>query len=233
MRTFFLALLLANVAFFAWDRYLAPPDPNLDPTPLARQIDPGKLPILSTTQLAKLPTKAKPAPAASLKAVPPPPKPTVPPALVACLEWGSFTLIDAPKAVGALTPLNLGTRLSQRQVQEAAGWWVYMPPQGNRRNAARKAGELKALGVNDFFVVQDEGPWHWAISLGVFRTEAAAQEHLAALRDQGVHTARVGARDFVVPKVWLQIESVDPNLQARLKEIAAGFQGSELRDCTH
>jgi hypothetical protein len=35
----------------------------------------------------------------------------------------------------------------------------------------------------------------------------------------------------VVPKIWLQVKSVDAPLQARLKEIARQVEGSELRDC--
>jgi len=46
MRTLFLLLLLANLAFFAWARYLSPPDPYSDPRPLAREIAPGRLPLL-------------------------------------------------------------------------------------------------------------------------------------------------------------------------------------------
>jgi hypothetical protein len=65
----------------------------------------------------------------------------------------------------------------------------------------------------------------------VFRTEEAAQARLAALREQGVRSARVGARDTVVPKVWLQVKGVDAPLQARLKEIARQIDGSELKDC--
>ena len=42
------------------------------------------------------------------------------------------------------------------------------------------AGELKSLGVTDYFVVADEGQFHWALSLGVFRSRDAAQRrHIA------------------------------------------------------
>ena len=135
------------------------------------------------------------------------------------------------RAEQALEPLALGARLAQRRSEEQAGWWVFIPPQDNRQSALRKAAELKQLGVEDYFVVQDEGPYRWALSLGVFRTEEAAQARLAALRGQGVRTARVGARETVVPKVWLQVKGVDAPLQLRLKEIARQVEGSELKDC--
>src|SRR5258708_13125325 len=97
------------------------------------------------------------------------------------MEWGSFTLVDAPKAEKALEPLALGGRLGRRRTEETAGWWVFIPPQGNRQAALKKASELKAFGVDDYFVVVEEGPFHWAVSLGVFRTEEAAQARPPAL----------------------------------------------------
>jgi len=46
MRVLFLFLLLANLAFFAWARYLASPDPYADPRPHTREIAPAQLVIL-------------------------------------------------------------------------------------------------------------------------------------------------------------------------------------------
>jgi len=108
---------------------------------------------------------------------------------------------------------------------------VFIPTQGSRPTALKKASELKALAVDEYFIVQEEGPHHWALSLGVFRTEEAAQARLTALRAQGVRSAQVGARDTVVPKVWLQVKEVDGALLARLKDAARSVEGSELREC--
>lgn len=226
MRVLFLLLVLVNVGFFAWARYLAEPTWTSDPSPLTRQVDPEKLRIVSGAELARASTPTpKPKPAAA------PDKVTVPPAILACVQWGSFTLADAARADKMLAPLDLGARLSRRQVEETASWWVFMPPQGSRAAAQRKAQELMDLGVTEFFVVQEAGPYRWALSLGVFGAEEAAREQLAALRTRGVRTARIGQRDLKVAKVWLQIERVDAVLNSRLKEIALAIPGSELRDC--
>jgi hypothetical protein len=146
------------------------------------------------------------------------------------MEWGSFTLADAPKAEKALEGLMLSGRLEQRRTEEKAGWWVFIPPQGNRPAALKKAAELKKLGVDDYFVVQDE-EFRWALSLGVFRTAEAARTRLLALRAQGVRSAQVGPREMMVPKVWLQMKGMDAATEARLKEIARQVDGSELRSC--
>ena len=231
MRTAFLILLLANLGFFAWWRYGSPPDAAADPAPLARQIDPEKLKIVAPKDL---PPPAPPKPVAAVKAEPPPP-PAAPPVALKCMEWGSFTIADAPRAEKALEPLALGARLGQRRTEESAGWWVFIPPQAraaNARQAAlKKAAELRALGVEDYFIVQEEGQHRWALSLGVFRTEDAARARLAVLRGQGVRSAAVGARDTVVPKVWLQVRGVDPALEAKLKELTVQIESTELRAC--
>ena len=215
MRTFFLLLVLGNVAFFAWSRYIAPADASADPLPLERQIEPDRLKVIAPSELP--PVSARPASASTVA--------------LKCLEWGSFTLADAPQAEKALEPLALGARLAQRRTEEAAGWWVFIAPQGSRPGALKKAGELKALAVDDYFIVQDEGPYRWALSLGVFRTEEAAQARLAALRGLGVRSAQIGARETTVPKVWLQVKGVDGALHARLKDAARSIEGSELREC--
>ena len=108
---------------------------------------------------------------------------------------------------------------------------MFIPPQGSRQAALKKAAELKASASTSSSWCSDEGQYRWAVSLGVFRNEDAAQARLAALRTQGVRTARVGPRETVVPKVWLQVKASTRALEARLKEIAGQIEGSELRAC--
>lgn len=246
MRTAFLFLILANVAFFVWARFVSPADPGVDTAPLSRQIEPQKLRIVAPGEAPMAQSKpaaapaapppvaapAAPPPAAAVASAPAPPPKPAPAALVAsCMEWGSFTLFDAPRAEKALEPLALGNRMGQRRTEELAGWWVFIPPQGSRQLALRKAAELKGLGVEDYFVVQEEGALRWALSLGVFRNEDAAQARLAALQKLGVRAAQVGPREMTVPKVWLQVRNVDAALEARLREIARTVDGSELKAC--
>jgi hypothetical protein len=218
MRTLFLILVLANLAFFAWARYFPPSEAAADGV-LAHRNEPDKLRIVPP------PGEAAPAPL-SQKA---------PPASLApsrCLEWGSFTLTDYARAEKALEPLALGARLGQRRIEETAGWWVFIPPQGSRQAALKKAAELKALGVEDYFVMTEENDLRWALSLGIFRTEEAALARLQGLRAQGVRSAMVGSRDTALPKIWLQVKGVDTQLEARLKDIAREIEGTELRSCS-
>ena len=224
MRTLFLLLLAAGLGFFAWARFLAAPDPGIDPRPLAQQIAPEKVRVVPESELAKTP------PPAAAQPKPSSPAPTEPPPL-ACLEWGSFSPTDAMQAEQRLEPLALGARLAQYRGEETAGWWVFIPPQPNRSAALKKAAELKQLGVDEYFVVQEEGRQRWALSLGVFRSEEAARARLDALRARGVKSAQLGQRETRVPKVWFQVRTVEQALHARLQEIAREFEGATLHEC--
>ncbi len=217
MRALFLLFVAANLAFFAWTMYFAMPDAALDPRPLAQQIEPQKLRIL-----------AEPRPSAAPE---PKPKPSSEGPQAACLEWGGFSVADSARAAQALEPLALGARLTQRSAEETAAWWVFIPPQGSRVAAQKKAAELKTLGVDDYFVVLEEGRTRWAVSLGVFRSEDAAKSRLETLRAKGVRSAQVGERETKVLKVWFQVRNADSALQARLRETAQGYPGTEIRDC--
>lgn len=82
--------------------------------------------------------------------------------------------------------------------EEAAGpssYWVNIPPQGGKAGAERRAAELKQLGLDDFFIVQDVGDNRYAISLGLFRAESLAQRQLETLQKRGVKGATVSARE--------------------------------------
>jgi hypothetical protein len=238
MRAVFLLLIAANLALFAWARYYAGADGTTDPEPLRRQLKPESIRILTGPELAGLPAlKPKPgmeaaqgalaaaAPGASAEA---PPAPAAP---AACTEWGGFAIAEAPRAEQALAPLALGARLTQKRSDETAGWWVFIPPQGNRAAALKKTAELKSLGVDDFFVIQDEGKSRWAVSLGVFSSEEAARSRLDALRAKGVRSAQTGERETPVTKVWFQARGAVAAQQAKLREIAQAFPGTEVRDC--
>jgi hypothetical protein len=217
MRTAFLFLIAANLALFAWYRYYAPSESAADPEPARRQISPEKIRLLEGKELASLTSaKPKPAPAA---------------AGASCVEWGGFAIAEAPKAEQALAPLALGARLSQRRSEETAGWWVFIPPQANRAAALKKTAELKSLGIDDFFILQDEGKMRWAVSLGIFSSEEGARSRLEALRAKGVRSAQTGEREAQVAKIWFQLRTTEAVLQAKLRETAQGFPGTDVRDC--
>src|SRR3982751_2315935 len=84
---------------------------------------------------------------------------------------------------------------------------------GKSPGRAQESSRAEGVGGRGYLNCQGRGPPRLGGSLGVYRTEEAAQARLAALRDQGVRSAQVGARETGVPKIWLQVKGVDPALQ--------------------
>lgn len=208
MRLFVLALVLANLAFYAWWRHIAPQDEAGEPGRAEKQIAPQALPIVPL------------APAAQSSVGP-----------GTCREWGSFAAADLARARQALQALAPGAVPIERQVEESTAWWVFIAPAGSRDAAQKKTAELKGLGISDYFVVQEEGPERWAISLGIFRSEALARARLETLREKRVRTAQIGTRDKHRSRTWLQTRALTADQIESLPALVKQFEGSELREC--
>ncbi|MSQ71846.1 MAG: hypothetical protein EXR27_11250 [Betaproteobacteria bacterium] len=218
MRLLFLLLLLANVALFAWTWY-GPDATSGDGHLLAQQLNPDAIRLLTPEDMARSAgTRRSDAGTAAAPRA-------------SCLEWGPHAGADLARAEQLLAPLELGPRLSTRRLEEKAGFWVFMPPSASRQAALQKTEELKQLGVDEFFVLQDDPNQRFAISLGVFRTREAANARLEGLRALGVRTALVGARETQVQKSYLQIRDVPESLAAKLHELKQGFTGSDVQEC--
>jgi hypothetical protein len=148
---------------------------------------------------------------------------------VACVEWGNFAGPGVARAEAALAQLDLASGQVERVVIDAGGYWVHIPPLKTKGEADRKVRELIDLGVTEFFVVQDAGPWRNAISLGIFRTEEGAQTFLAGLRKRGVRSAIVARREDFLKQVAFYVREPSEATVAQLTLIQQEFPDSEIR----
>mgnify|MGYP006282764123 CR=1 FL=1 len=169
MRTLFLLLLFANVAAFGWIRYTES-RPGAEAQIALLQISPDKVRLMNAGAVPPAANREKTALAQ------------------VCVEWGVFNGEEAERAAAALARLELGERLTRRD--GGSSFWVHIPPLKSRADAEKKVGEVRNLGVADYYVVP-EGAQQFAISLGVFRSEEAANNHLAQLRAKGIRSALV------------------------------------------
>jgi len=197
-----LLLLLANLGFFTWF-YFGPGRALDEPQLLEQQLNPQAIRLLRPDQVAALAAER------AKQTAKPPPKATV----AACLELGAFIRATS-RACNRLLNRCLGSRLSLRRVEEIASYWVFMPPQRNRQTANQKAAELKKLGVEDFFIVQEDPKFRFAISLGVFKTEEQRSRGSQSCAQkvceqpgpaQGKHPCRKSTLPFgKSPRRWFQ-----------------------------
>lgn len=210
MRLLFLILLLANLIGFAYIRY-AESRAGADAQFALLQISPEKVQLLK--------------PRGKDKAVTAPPSSPSQSAL-ACLEWGSFAAEDAPRAAAALARFDLGDKLSRREVS-TAGWWVYLPPLKTKAEADKKAGEVRALGIDDLYVVPENTQWRFAVALGTFKTEEAANNRLAQLKQKGLRAAETGPRG-AVSSIFV-IRDPGDAIAANIAGLTADFPNAQLK----
>lgn len=257
MRTLFWILLLGNVLLFAvmqrgglgWGEQAYQPLPALheekirlldtsQSAPIKAMHDsvPAAAPVGAPAQLAASAPVANHTPAANPVQVASP-EPAVKPAPVVvkqdsliCLEWGEFSGDDFKRATEVLSALQLGDKLSQRQVDHNKGYWVYIPPLKNKAAANRKVSQIKALGVREYFIVQDAGALRYAISLGVFKAQDAAQNYLNELHAKGVRSAQIGERASKFKTTIFMLHNVDAMTEVKLNATGKDFAGSELKN---
>ena len=146
-----------------------------------------------------------------------------------CLEWGEFSGADLKLATAAMADLQLGNKLDKRQVDQLIGYWVYIPPLDSKAAVSQKIEQLKARGIEEYFIVQDAGPWRNAISLGVFKTQEAATNFLNVLRTKDVRSAQMGERAGKQKATIFILKGVGTATEARLNSMQKDFPGSELK----
>ena len=247
LRFVFWALLCANALLFAYGRgFLGSFELEArEPARLRNQLAASKLVLLTGAQAQAIAQAATPAetadesaadsPAAAAAAVPVvPARPAAVAApAVACVETDAFTAGDARRFETRLARLDLGTRQTRLTVpfQEITRHLVYLPPQGGKEGADRRTAELRERGVTNSFVMQEDSALKWAISLGVFKTEAAARSEAARLAKQGIANVRVVGRGPQSQRFAYRFRAIDTGIRNAIVEAGRGMPAAVLHIC--
>jgi hypothetical protein len=231
-------LVLANLIFYAFSAgHLGSSGAN-DAVRLEQQVSPESIRIVSRGE--KPPQLA---PSESVVTSPPLPEPVEPPVVTeppvvseappvpVCLAWAALAQVEAERVSRVVSRGFSEFKLQQVATNgEGNGWWVHIPPLADRAAADKKSGELRALGVNEYFIVQD-GPGRNAISLGVFSNEKGARERLNQLQVQGVRSARLGVRPDKDGNVRLEVRGPADGREALLAAVLKAVPKSKPQDC--
>ena len=220
MRWVVLLLLFLNAALFGYFQLNAAHPVGVVAGHEPIQAD--KLKVLTTEELAALPKKQ------DLTPVAPTPAPQPAPVQTACYEWGSFSVANVARARKILEKFAVQSELKQTASQEAKRFWIYIPPLTNAEKAQAKIDEVRALGIEETFIVQ-EPPWRNAISLGVFKDEALATKLLDDLHARGVRSAIKGVRNHENGQSSFTIKNVTDAVAGEIDKLKPDFSGSELK----
>ena len=241
-------LLFANLALFGWMRWGIQLTQDADSGPTQPALHPEKIKLLAllpasavapaadstpglslTLSPVSAPAAGVPAPAAIALPKPEPGAAANPVNAANCAEWGEFSGDDLSRAQAALSMLKLGDNLAQREVEHNHGYWVYIPPMKKHASVEKKIAQLKQRGVKDYFVVQEKGKWMNAISLGVFKTQDAAEKYVAVLRNKDIRSAKVGERTSKLKYTVFAIKDLDSGTTDKLNALQKEFPDSKLK----
>jgi hypothetical protein len=145
-----------------------------------------------------------------------------------CVEWGPFGDVDRVRAQADLEPLELGRLVSQRPVVLDNAWWVNLGAMATRAAAERRAAELRAQGISDLSVA-DAGRGQFTVSLGIFRSEAAANARAETLAARAVLGTHVEPRQQGVAQTMIVVRDPPQPVMARLRDLQGQYGGSELK----
>lgn len=231
MRALFVILVIANVllAIYAGLSQRRPDSGR----PSGLEINRDKIRIVPAPPAPPVPLPGSPAsgglpPAAGER--PPSGEDKVSGGAKGCFEWGTLAPSNVARAEQILAALGLGQQAEPRDVTEATGWWVYVPPLESREQVRARIAELRGKGIRDLSPMPDGSKWRNAISLGVFRAEDAARAHLARLEAQGVTGAVAGPRDTVLRGRTYRLRT-DADASAKLEDLRREFPATAITPC--
>jgi len=197
-------------------------------------IHPEKISIVSQQQIDALPKKGVAATAPTVATITPPSveatASTNPaPAPTTCYEWGVFSAANLTGAQKAASSLSIQTTVKEQSSLEAKRFWVYKQPLKSVEAAQAKAQELKALGIQDLYIVQD-ARWKNAISFGVFEDEQLATKLLNELRAKGVKDVVKALRNQGKGHASLQFNKLTDTEVIELKKLKPEFPEADLKE---
>ncbi|OYY50228.1 MAG: hypothetical protein B7X95_06715 [Methylophilaceae bacterium 17-44-8] len=221
MRVLLWLLLMLNVVgliYFNLD-VIAPPAVSA----VKPDMQPEKMKVLTPKEVEAMPKRQEVSATPASATIAPSNETT------ACYEWGIFEPAKLNSIVTVMNALSIQHNVVQQSSKESVRYWVYKPPLPNDEAAQIKADELKALGIEDFFVVQ-EPKWRNAISFGVFRDEQLATNLVNDLRHRGVREVVKSIRNQGNGNSTLMLENVTTTLLGQLKKNQPDFPGTAIKE---
>lgn len=145
-----------------------------------------------------------------------------------CYKWGKFTPANLAAAQTVIERLGLEAELVQDfGPQSVSRFWVYYPPLATAELAQSKTVEIKSLGVDELYIVQDL-TWRNAISFGLFNEESLATNLLNELKAKGVKNALKSLRNNDKATSSLIAKAVSSEAAVALYKVRPEFVGTEV-----
>lgn len=223
MRLVFLLLLLLNIALWPLSAGLVHfGGGQTEPFRLTSQIEPERLRIVPEDGVVA--ALARPAEAGVAET-------DADSAAPACRMLTGLSREQADALAARARERQPPVLLSESEQPGSPSWWVHIADLQTRQLAERKQAELKALGVREMALMPDADGQKFAISLGLFKTEASARELLSRLAGQGVRSARIVEREAKAARLRVELRGVAADVEAVLADAGGVPEGVDAADC--
>lgn len=211
MRLAFFFLVLVNLAFHVWSAgYLGGQNSGREPERLTQQINAEKIRVVAGHS---------PVPASIDRKI----------SASECRLVSGLSSEQAANVEKNLAGIE-GLAISIVQPTAVTMHWVLIRNLPSRSIADKKVAELRQLGVDDSRIVHDQVSGPLIVSLGIFSSDKAAQDHLANLNKKGVRSAVIEPREQAGQKAAIEIRAAT-ELLARLPEALAPYVAASVSDC--
>lgn len=147
-----------------------------------------------------------------------------------CYHWGDFLAAEIAHAQQSLVKAQLPNKIHQYEVVRPNGYWVYIGPLNSSEMVKLNSLQLKTLGISDFYVLSETGPWQNTISLGVYKTEVAANSYLTRLTAKNVKNAQVGLRERKENQATFMVGPLVPSALDKLSALRQSFPNNQLQE---
>jgi len=212
VRRLFFALLLVNLAYFAWAMWVAPP-PTVAPAEPGARLPPLKL-------VEEMPPSDHPTTDASPK--------TMSHEAQACLSLGPFSDVNnSAEAAALLKQKGFDPKQRAEAGDTTDGYWVYIGGLKSQEDTDHLLANLAQSGIRDALIMPatDEGR---RVSLGLFSERARAQRRADSVRVLGLKP-QIEERKLPGTTYWVDL-SAQPGMTAvPLQDLFAQGVSSKIR----
>lgn len=230
MRALAAALLVANLAFWAWTQgWLSgvvgvSPSGDREPQRLQRQVDRERLRIVREGEVLAVARATAPV-------APPAPQDAGVSAAANCLEAGPFTPAEAVAAEAALVRAALPPgSWSDVRIDKPGTWILYSGRFATREALGRREDELRKLGLA-VEEVRNAPDLEFGLQLGRFEDRGTAETALAVVAQRGLRNVRVVAVAPPATTHLLRVERADSALAAQLTGLRVPALGAGFVRC--
>ena len=146
-----------------------------------------------------------------------------------CQLVGAFKSHEiAQSFVERLTAIDIKAQVKDLRLPAGPGYWVYLEPMPNRKEALRKLAELQAQKIDSYVI--PKGELENAISLGLFSQQELANSRMQEMQKRGLEP-KLDTIERTYREIWVMLEHGEDAKMSEItwERVMEGFNQLERR----